>query len=282
MAEKKFAVLIDADNTSHKYLKVIFDEITNEGIVTYKRIYGDWTNEAMKNYKPLLLKYAVTPIQQYSYTTGKNATDSAMIIDAMDILHEKSVDGFCLVSSDSDFTRLATRLREGGMTVIGMGRKQTPQPFVGACNSFKYLDVLAGEPEAAPAPAPAPAAAPEAKSAKKAPKKSAKKAEAAETPAAPAEVSAPAPVPAPIPAEEKSPREEIREVIVKIIEEQSDAEGWLLASTLGNLLQNKVPDFDCRNFGCKKMADLLQELGFEVRRVKNPSGITTVYVKIKE
>lgn len=141
--EKRFAVLIDADNVSEKYIKVILDELSNDGIATYKRIYGDWTNPQLCSWKQALLDNSVTPIQQYAYTTGKNATDSAMIIDAMDILYSGSVEGFCIVSSDSDFTRLAARLREAGMYVVGMGEKKTPKPFIAACNKFTYLDVIA-------------------------------------------------------------------------------------------------------------------------------------------
>lgn len=141
--DKRFAVLIDADNVSEKYIKLIFDEISNDGVVTYKRIYGDWTKPTLSTWKTSLLRYSITPIQQYSYTTGRNSTDSALIIDAMDILYSGNVEGFCLVSSDSDFTRLAARLRESGMYVIGMGEKKTPQPFVVACNKFKYLEALA-------------------------------------------------------------------------------------------------------------------------------------------
>ena len=142
--DKRFAVLIDADNVSDRYIKNIMDELANEGIVTYKRIYGDWTKPALASWKNVLLNHSITPIQQYSYTIGKNATDSAMIIDAMDILYSGNVEGFCIVSSDSDFTRLASRLRESGMYVIGMGERKTPQPFVNACNRFKYLEVISG------------------------------------------------------------------------------------------------------------------------------------------
>lgn len=143
--DKRFAVLIDADNVSAKYIKPILDELSNDGVITYKRIYGDWTKTEMTPWKNVLLSHSITPIQQYSYTTGKNATDSAMIIDAMDILYSGNVDGFCIVSSDSDFTRLAARLRESGMYVIGMGEKKTPAPFISACNRFLYLEVLSGE-----------------------------------------------------------------------------------------------------------------------------------------
>ncbi|WP_066715950.1 NYN domain-containing protein [Clostridium sp. Marseille-P299] len=143
MEDKRFAVLIDADNISAKYIKYILDEISKYGSATYKRIYGDWTKSEANSWKEVLLENSIVPIQQYSYTTGKNATDSAMIIDAMDILYSNKVEGFCLASSDSDFTRLAMRLRESGMMVIGMGEKKTPEPFRAACERFTYLDVLA-------------------------------------------------------------------------------------------------------------------------------------------
>lgn len=141
----RYAVLIDADNVAAKYTKYILDEVSNYGVVTYKRVYGDWTRPNLAGWKNMALDNAITPIQQYSYTTGKNATDSAMIIDAMDILYSNNVDGFCIVSSDSDFTRLAIRLRESGIHVIGMGERKTPKPFSTACNAFKYLEILAEE-----------------------------------------------------------------------------------------------------------------------------------------
>ena len=140
--ELRIAILIDADNVSDKYIKIIVDEVANIGIATYKRIYGDWTSARLSSWKNVLLEDSIIPIQQYSYTTGKNATDSAMIIDAMDILYSGNVDGYCIVSSDSDFTRLAARLRESGMLVLGMGEEKTPKPFISACNQFKYLDLL--------------------------------------------------------------------------------------------------------------------------------------------
>ena len=143
--EMRYAVLIDADNVAAKYTKYILDEVSNYGVVTYKRVYGDWTRPNLAGWKNMALDDAITPIQQYSYTTGKNATDSAMIIDAMDILYSNNVDGFCIVSSDSDFTRLAIRLRESGIHVIGMGERKTPKPFSTACNAFKYLEILAEE-----------------------------------------------------------------------------------------------------------------------------------------
>lgn len=146
--ERKMAVLIDADNVSEKYLKGIFEELTNYNVkVTNKRIYGDFTNPQLSPWKKVLLDYSITPVQQYNYTTGKNSTDSALIIDAMDILYSGSVEAFCIISSDSDFTRLAARLREAGMYVMGMGERKTPKPFIAACENFKYLEVISGEKE---------------------------------------------------------------------------------------------------------------------------------------
>ncbi len=136
------AILIDGDNIPSAYVKEMMEELAKYGNPTIKRIYGDWTNPSLTKWKNVLLENAITPIQQYGYTTGKNATDSAMIIDAMDILYGGKVNGFCLVSSDSDFTRLATRLREAGMQVIGIGEKKTPNPFVVACDKFVYIEIL--------------------------------------------------------------------------------------------------------------------------------------------
>ena len=139
------ALLIDSDNISPKYVETIFDELKPIGTVTVKRIYGDWTLGQAKSWKSVLAEYAILPVQQYAYTSGKNSTDSAMIIDAMDVLYLHKVDVFCLASSDSDFTRLAARLRESGKRVIGMGESKTPKAFVSSCDSFRYLDVLSGE-----------------------------------------------------------------------------------------------------------------------------------------
>lgn len=258
MQEKRFAVLFDADNNSKDYIKTVIDEVTNEGVITYKRMYGDWTASNLKSMKDIVLEYSITPMQQYSYTTGKNATDSAMIIDAMDILYTGKVDGFCLVSSDSDFTKLASRLREAGMYVIGMGKKQTPKAFVAACNRFKFVDLL-NEDVAA-------------QEKEKKVKKVEKKNTAAK--AKPEQNST-------------TPLEEVKKAIVKIIEENSDDEGWLLASLVGNRLQNKYSDFDSRNYGYKKMIDLLKGTGFETKNIqdpnnkKNPTGYL-VYVRIKK
>lgn len=140
--EERYALLIDAENVSAKYIKPILDELSKYGNVTYKRIYGDWTKSQSASWKEVLLQNSITPIQQFSYTYGKNATDSAMIIDAMDMLYTNDLEGFCLVSSDSDFTKLASRLRESGRMVIGMGESKTPTPFRKACDIFTELELL--------------------------------------------------------------------------------------------------------------------------------------------
>ena len=146
--KNNMAVLIDGENVSEKYLKFIFEELSNyPERITYRRIYGDWTDNRLSSWKKVLLGYSIMPIQQYSYTTGKNSTDSALIIDAMDILYSEDVSAFCIVSSDSDFTRLASRLRESGMLVVGMGERKTPKSFVTACESFKYLEVISNREE---------------------------------------------------------------------------------------------------------------------------------------
>ncbi|HJA24475.1 MAG TPA: NYN domain-containing protein [Candidatus Fournierella merdigallinarum] len=267
-ADRRFAVLIDADNVSDKYIKIILDEVSNQGVATYKRIYGNWTSPGMASWKNVLLDYSVTPIQQYSYTTGKNATDSAMIIDAMDILYSGKVEGFCLVSSDSDFTRLATRLREGGMTVIGMGEKKTPKPFIAACNLFRYLDVLASQAEEAPAPAPeekpAPAPEKEKEQPKPAKSRSGRKKAAREEPREDPELTA------------------MRAAIKAIVAEQSDEDDWLGVSMIGNLLVKRYPDFDVRNFGFSKLTPFVQSLGiFEVRTEQGKDNTRQTYVRIK-
>lgn len=229
MEDKRFAILIDGDNTSSKYIKTIIDEVTKEGVITYKRIYGDWASPAMNSvWKDILLEYSITPVQQYAYTKGKNATDSAMIIDAMDILYTGKVDGFCLASSDSDFTRLAARLREAGMIVIGMGKQQTPKPFVTSCSKFKYVDLISDEPT--------------------------KQTEQKE-----------------LQANEKA----IKRAIDDMLDSNADAEGWLLASTVGTLLQKQFSDFDCRNYGYKKTIDLLKHMGYKTK-VSNDG--TTYYI----
>lgn len=246
--DKKIAVLIDADNVSDKYIKYIFDEISNHGMPTYKRIYGDWTKPQLASWKTVLLNYSITPIQQYSYTTGKNATDAALIIDAMDILYSKNVDGFCIVSSDSDFTKLAARLREAGMYVIGMGEKKTPSPFIAACEKFKYLEVLAANPT-----------------------------DFSET-----NVTGKAQK-LPSAKEGMASIDELIESIKIIVTESSDEDGWAFLGEIGIRLNKRYPDFDTRNYGHQKLTPFISSLKqFEIqsRKTSNPN-ISHKYIKNK-
>ena len=283
--ELRLAVLIDADNAPRTALREIMAEVAVYGTPTIKRIYGDWTTPNMASWKPILLENAITPIQQYSYTTGKNATDSAMIIDAMDILYTGSCDGFVLVSSDSDFTRLAIRLREAGKKVIGMGEKKTPNPFIVACDKFIYIEVIRAEAkaalataeqeaaapaaESAPAPAKAEPAPPKAETAKGG-KKSRKK--AAEPAPAPAPEPEPEPQPAPAPAQKKVPKEVVH-LIADAMDMIADEDGYAFMGELGNLLIRQQPDFDPRNYGFSKLTQLIKSIDrfeVDVRQTSNP------------
>lgn len=247
--DKRIAVLIDADNVSDKYIKFIFDEIANHGTPTYKRIYGDWTKPQLASWKNLLLNYSITPIQQYSYTIGKNSTDAALIIDAMDILYSQNVDGFCIVSSDSDFTKLASRLREAGMYVLGMGEKKTPSPFIAACEKFKYLEVLASTVIDAPA------------TNNKEDEEKNNKLNASMT-----------------------SLEEIIGAIKIIITETSDEDGWAFLGDVGNMLNRRYPDFDTRNYGYSKLTPFVSSLKhFEIQsRKTSKTNVSLKYIKNKE
>lgn len=268
-SDSRFAVLIDADNVSVRYIKLILDELSKDGVATYKRIYGDWTNPALVSWKSALLDNSVLPIQQYSYTSGKNSTDSAMIIDAMDILYSGQVEGFCLVSSDSDFTRLAARLRESGMTVIGMGESKTPNSFIAACNKFKYLDILSAadeeEPEEPAKPEPAKKPQPK-KAVKRAPAKAAK--------------------PEPSKEEDQEPKTSLRTIrraLRTIVRENSDEDNWIFIGKVGNILGKRYPDFDVRNFGFSKLTPFLDSLDmFEIQSLrKDGSTSPQMYVRLK-
>ncbi|MCD4832683.1 MAG: NYN domain-containing protein [Bacteroidales bacterium] len=251
MREKKdlkLAVLIDADNIPYSNIKGMLDEIAKLGIPTIKRIYGDWTKPTVSGWKPALLEHAITPIQQYSYTTGKNATDSAMIIDAMDILHSEKVDGFCLVSSDSDFTRLATRLRESGMLVIGIGEKKTPNPFIVACDKFIYIEIIG---------------------AKDIPKTTTTK--TTSTPVQTAEID--------------SIDSKFIKLLKSSIEDIAEDDGWAFLAEVGALIIKKKPDFDPRNYGFSKLTPLIKSLKkyFDVdEREVEKTHIKHIYVKIKK
>ena len=256
------AVLIDADNVPHTSIKSIMEEITKNGVLTIRRIYGDWTKPAMSGWKPHLLELSITPIQQYAYTKGKNATDSALIIDAMDILHRENVDGFCIVSSDSDFTRLASRLRESGKTVIGIGEKKTPQPFISSCNKFIYIEIL--QKAATPAPKPA--------------RKAGKAADDSK--------AAPEPKPQPVAAKPSllAVDDELKTLLKDVIDDVSDDTGWAHLGDVGNHLLLRKPDFDSRNYGFAKLSSLVKSYNalFEVEeRPGKTKRLKAIYVRNK-
>ena len=261
----RLAVLIDADNVPYSNIKEMLEEIAKYGTPTFKRIYADWTKPTVSGWKGVLLESAITPVQQYSYTSGKNATDSAMIIDAMDILYSGRVDGFCIVSSDSDFTRLAIRLREAGMKVFGIGQKKTPVPFISACDKFIYIEILKAEEEVAAKPSP-----------KNARRGKAAKSKAEDTPEI---VETPA---ATVPPIEKIDKELIK-LIADSISDLADEEGWAFLGDLGNLILKKQPDFDPRNYGFKKLVPLIKSVNlFEIKeRGTGKNNIILVYVRTK-
>ncbi len=250
----RLAVLIDADNVPRDSLKPAMEEIAIYGTPTIKRIYGDWTSPNIGGWKQSLLENAVTPVQQYGYTTGKNSTDSAMIIDAMDILYAGQCDGFVLVSSDSDFTRLAIRLREAGKYVIGMGEKKTPNPFIVACDKFIYIEVLRAKAEKS-----AEKTAEKTQTAKTRKKtaetKKAETSKTAEKAAKPADKLLP----------DKFVPDEIEQLIADSIADIADEDGFADLSNLGNLIIKKQPDFDPRSYGFGKLSNMLRSLPrFEV------------------
>lgn len=240
------AVLIDGDNIPSAYVKEMMEEIAKYGNPTIKRIYGDWTKPTLTKWKNLLLENAITPIQQYGYTTGKNATDSAMIIDAMDILYSNQVHGFCLVSSDSDFTRLATRLREAGMKVIGMGEKKTPEPFIVACDRFIYIEIL--------------------KSREKENESNVVKNKAASK------------------TEFDKITPKVIRLISSTIYDLADEDGWAFLGDVGSLLQKKQPNFDSRNYGFEKLTPLIDSIGkFEIdQRDSHKGKFKLIYVRNKK
>lgn len=263
--QPRLAVLIDADNAQPAVIEGLLAETAKYGVASVKRIYGDFTSTRMTQWKQALLKYSINPVQQFAYTSGKNATDSSLIIDAMDLMYTRRFDGVCLVSSDSDFTRLAQRLREEGLTVYGFGERKTPDAFVQACDKFIYVEVLRSE-------APAPASPPPAKPMKPA-KRSAKR--TANKPAAQTEPTA---APAAEPARNESlPLRLIRQAI----EEASDDQGWAFLGSVGSYLSKVRPDFDTRLYGHKKLSDLLKAhpRHFVVEERAGEGGAKRFYVR---
>jgi len=242
----RFAVLIDADNIPYRLISGILEEIAKYGVPTFKRIYADWTRPHVVGWKPVLLDHAITPVQQYSYTTGKNSSDSAMIIDAMDILYTGRVDGFCLVSSDSDFTRLATRLREAGMKVFGMGEQKTPSAFRAACDKFIYIEILNQE-----------------ESSQKADNKK-------QEPKREKVIS--------------KPDKNLLSLLTSSVNDIADENGWAFLGELGNLVLKKRPDFDPRNYGFEKLLPLIKSLlNFEIdERETGRRNVKLVYIRAKK
>jgi len=244
----KLAVLIDADNVPYANVKEMFEEIAKYGVPTFKRIYADWTKPTVSGWKNVLLENAITPVQQYSYSTGKNSSDSALIIDAMDILYTGKVDGFCIVSSDSDFTRLATRLREAGMVVIGIGEKKTLNPFIKACDKFIYIEILKAE-------AGIPAESSNRNKSKKAQN------------------------------QKNEPLNKIDPEIINLfsvsISDLADENGWTFLGDLGNLMLKKKPDFDPRNYGYPKLLPLIRGINkFEIdERDSGKNNIKHIYIR---
>ncbi|MBP2450076.1 NYN domain-containing protein [Rhizobium leguminosarum] len=246
------ALLIDGDNASPKIVTGLLAEIANYGVASVKRIYGDWTGPNLKGWKECLLEHSIQPIQQFAYTTGKNATDGAMIIDAMDLLYTGRFSGFCIVSSDSDFAKLAARLREQGVTVYGFGERKTPRPFITACDKFVYFDVLnAAIPEASEPAVPA-----------LKPKKPV-------VDAAPATTKPAAIKPAAIkPALDKA----ALDMLVKAVTASADEDGRANLARVGAHLAKQAPDFDARNYGFPRLSDLAEASGIvDVERTgENP------------
>ena len=270
----RLAVLIDGDNAPRDCLKSIMEEIAIYGTPMIKRIYGDWASHGLASWKDSLLENAVTPKQQFAYTTGKNATDSAMIIDAMDILYTGKTDGFVLVSSDSDFTPLAIRLRESGMYVIGIGEEKTPKAFVQACDKFIRIEVIRDrykKPEKA------------AQAKKTAVKKTAAQAKAEKTEKTTASTSKTAAKKA---AEEKKPAvpDGVIDLIADSVADLADDDGYIDLSNLGNLIIKKQPDFDPRTYGFGKLSTMLKNLPrFEVQvRETSDPNVRPIYIRDQE
>jgi uncharacterized LabA/DUF88 family protein len=244
ISQAKLAVLIDADNTQPAIIEGLLNEVAKYGVASVKRIYGDWTSTNLRSWKDKLLEYAIQPIQQFSYTSGKNATDSAMIIDAMDLLYSEKLDGFCIVSSDSDFTRLAARLRESGRTVYGFGEKKTPRAFVSVCDKFIYTEILKDMPEEAD--------------------------EDGTKPAAKAR------------REFKVDRRLLK-LLRDAVDDLADESGWAYLGGVGQKINNRSSEFDPRNYGFSKLGDLFRatpQFEIEERPQENGTG-RQVYIRWK-
>jgi len=241
---KKVAVLIDADNAQYSKVKAILDEISAHGHIVIKRAYGDWSSEYLKNWKQSLNELAIQPIQQFAYTTGKNSTDASMIIDAMDLLYSGKFDAFALVSSDSDFTKLASRLRESEIFVFGVGEKKTPISFRNACDDFIFTENLGAESLLSPEPEP---------------------------------------VVNEVTTSEKSSTSELVPLLKKAWEQYQDDEGWANVASAGSFVKRSTPDFDPRTYGATKLPEIIQNLSsdFEMKKYKGKGTVNIVAYKPK-
>lgn len=260
--DKKFAVLIDADNVSSKYVKIVFDEISDYGVATYKRIYADWTTPNSSSWKEVLLENSITPIQQYGYTVGKNSTDAAMIIDAMDILYSGHVDGFCIASSDSDFTKLASRLRESGMFVVGMGEKKTPKPFIVACNQFKFLDILAQTEDSNNSSGSSTVVAKDSSKLYESKRYNNTDSDNGDSSKTMTDINV------------------IKTTIYKMLNEIDSEDQSMNMGELGSKLVKRYPDFDVRNYGDKKLSKFLSKFEFLDIKTKGKDG-TSMWASLK-
>lgn len=239
--QKKLAILIDADNTPPSIIDGLIEEVAKYGVASVKRIYGDWTKPNLSGWKNLLLEHAIQPIQQFGYTIGKNATDSAMIIDAMDLLYTDKLDGFCIVSSDSDFTRLASRIREAGLTVYGFGENKTPKPFVEACDKFIYTEILRKTDEETVEPSPKQ------------------------------------------PTNELKRNTKLVNLLRNAVEDSADDSGWAYLGNVGQNITNKSSEFDPRNYGYKKLGELINAIklfDIDERSSENAPG-KAIYIRDK-
>jgi len=251
----RLAVLIDADNISAKVAKDVFEELAGYGTLTVKRAYGDWTTTQLNGWKDQLHAHAIAPMQQFAYTVGKNSTDSALIIDAMDLLYAGHLDGFVIVSSDSDFTRLATRLRESGMKVYGLGAKKTPRAFRDACDKFTFLEVLRADNSEAGA--------------------------SATEPSTPEDVSTPEAVTTPEPVRDIKGGN-LQSMLTKALNKTATDDDWSALGSLGSHLNRTDPSFDSRTYGFAKLSDLVKDQPFlETRTVEADSGRAQLWVRLK-
>ncbi len=254
-SNENFAVLIDADNISHTKIKSILDEIANMGAAVIKRVYGDFAQPNLSPWKDIALQFSITSVQQYAYTKNKNATDTALIIDTMDILHNKPfISGFCILSSDSDYTRLAIRLKESGKRVYGFGEKKTPEPFIRSCDKFIYvenLDSIAMTPGIEP-----------------------KKTHIGENTSIPIQIQTTKKQAQPV-------DEELKSLIISTINSSSNDDGWALLSKVGHIVTMKKPDFDPRNYGFQKLMPLIKSMDdlFEISEKIAPNNLKIIYVR---